>query len=208
MKPEDFWDEEAILKDLLFESNMPLTQVAKEMDKSQKELNALLKRYGLTWVRRNNRKLSRGHAALLGIMQNLLPNETIVTEHHIGDRLKLDIYCPTYNIAAEYHGRQHFFYSNLFHGSIDDFEEGVRRDKKKEEMCKDLGIALIAFRFCDKLTEQAVFERMLEAIKNTDYVPKERVSTFKGNHYYEKMKVKAREQRKLRYREIKKKNES
>ena len=209
MKNEEFWEVESILKDLLFESNMPLASISKELEISQKDLNILLNKMGLKWVKANSRKLSRGHAALTSIMQNILPNEEIVNEYHIGDRLRLDVYCQSYALAAEYHGRQHFFYSNLFHKDLEDFNESVERDRKKEQMCKDNGIALIVFRFCDKLTEDAVFERMLEAIRSTPRVEIEKVKkNFKGNFYYEKMKINNREYKKARYRELKKRNGS
>jgi hypothetical protein len=204
MKSAEFWEEDSILKDLLFQTNMSLSDVAEELDLTRYELNKRLKEHGLEWVKRKNRKLSRGHAALLGIMQSLLPGEEIVVEHHVGERLMLDIYCPSYKLAAEYHGRQHFFYSNLFHQSPEDFKRSQQRDERKIELCKEQGIALIAFRFCDKLTEEAVFERMLEAIKETAPVEPEKKNTFKGNHYYEKMKHRNREYRKAQYRELKK----
>ncbi len=206
MKDEEFWEQEAILKDLLFQSNLSQTEIAKELGIDQREMNALLKEHGLEWVKRSNRKLSRGHAALYQIMQNILPHEEIVLEHPLGDRLRLDIYCPSYNLAAEYHGRQHFFYSNLFHSDLEDFQAGVERDQKKEQMCREQGISLVVFRFCNKLSEQAVFERMLEAIRSTPAVEKvEPVKKqFKGNHYYEKMKHQNREYQRARYRELKK----
>jgi len=207
MRDEEFWKKEAVLKDLLFESNLSLAEIANQLYLTRPELNILLKKNGLEWVRRNNRKLSRGHAALTQMMRNILPNEEIVNEFHIGDRLRLDIYCPSYNLAAEYHGRQHFFFSNHFHDSIQDFEESVERDRKKEEMCREKGIALVVFRFCDKLNEEAVFRRMLEAIKETPKVELEKPkNTFKGNHYYEKMKQNNKDYRKAKYRELKRKN--
>ena len=207
MRDEEFWKKEAVLKDLLFDSNMSLADIAKNLYLTRPELNSFLKRNGLDWVRRNNRKLSRGHAALTQMMKNILPNEEIVNEFHIGDRLRLDIYCPSYKLAAEYHGRQHFFYSNHFHGSMQDFEESVERDRKKEEMCREQGIALVTFRFCDTLSEEAVFRRMLEAIKETPQVNIEKQrKTFKGNHFYEKMKQSNKDYRKAKYKELKRKN--
>lgn len=209
MRDEEYWKKEAVLKDLLFDSNLSLGDIAKNLYLTRPELNQLLKKNGLDWVRRNNRKLSRGHAALTQMMRNILPNEEIVNEYHIGNRLRLDIYCPSYNLAAEYHGRQHFFYSNHFHGSIEDFEASVERDRLKEEMCREHGIALVVFRFCDKLDEETVFRRMLEAIKQTPRVEVQaNKNTFKGNHYYEKMKQSNKDYRKAKYRELKRRNGS
>lgn len=205
MKPDEYYDLDAILKDYLFETNLSVSEIAAEVGEDPVYLSKHIKKIGLDWVRRNNRKLSRGHAALTQLMQNLLPNEEIINEHHIGERLMLDIYCPTYQLAAEYHGRQHFFYSNHFHKDQDDFKAGQERDERKEELCREKGIALVVFRFTDKLEESAVFERMMEAIQNTPYIreDKPQKNSFKGNHYYEKMKQRNREYRKQRYRDYK-----
>jgi hypothetical protein len=204
MKSDEFYDLDAILKDYLFETNLSVSEIAAELQEDPVYLAKHIKKIGLDWVRRNNRKLSRGHAALTQLMQNLLPNEEIVNEFHIGERLMLDIYCPTYQLAAEYHGRQHFFYSNHFHKDQADFKASQERDARKEELCREKGIALVVFRFTDKLEESAVFERMMEAIQTTPYVREDKPkNSFKGNHYYEKMKQRNREYRKQRYRDYK-----
>jgi hypothetical protein len=208
MRDEEFWKKEAVLKDLLFESNLSLAEIANQLYIARPELNVLLKKNGLEWVRRNNRKLSRGHASLTQMMQKILPNEEIVNEFHIGERLRLDIYCPSYKLAAEYHGRQHFFYSSHFHKDMDVFHDSVERDRRKEELCREMGISLVVFRFCDKMDEEAVFRRMLEAIKATPRIdlPKSK-KIYKGNHYYEKVKKQNKDYRKAKYRELKRKNE-
>jgi hypothetical protein len=80
MRDEEFWKKEAVLKDLLFESNLSLAEIANQLYLTRPELNVLLKKNGLEWVRRNSRKLSRGHASLTKMMQKILPNEEIVNE--------------------------------------------------------------------------------------------------------------------------------
>jgi len=210
MDTGDFWDEDAVLTDLLFTTNMSISDIAKELDWNTAKTSQRIKQLGLEWVRRKDRKLSRGHAALTDIMKKLLPGEEVINEHHIGERLMLDIYCPKYKLAAEYHGRQHFFYSNLFHKDKYDFEQGQLRDERKIELCKEQGIALIVFRYCDKLTDDAVFERMLEAIRSAPEAPKMERRTMKGNPFYEKMKQRNSDYRKQTYRKMKnkRKNES
>lgn len=204
MKSEEFWDEDAIIKDLLFEGNLSIAAIGEQIGWNRAQTAKRIKQLGLDWVKRKDRKLSRGHAALTEIMQRLLPGETIVNEHHIGERLMLDIYCDKYRLGAEYHGRQHFFYSNLFHKSKEDFHAQQARDERKMLLCQEQGIALVVFRFNDELTDDAVFDRMIEAIKSTPYVePEKKKNTFKGNHFYEKQKAKQREYRKQKYREYK-----
>lgn len=204
MKALDYWDEDAILTDLLFDSNKSIAEIARELDWSQADTTKRIKDLGLSWVRRNNKKLSRGHAALTEIMRRLLPGEEIINEHHVGERLMLDIYCPKYKVAAEYHGRQHFIYNSFHFKSYAEFEAAQARDERKIELCKEQGIVLIAFRFNDKLSDEAVFERLLEAIRSTPAVEKkETTSNFKGNPYYEKMKQRQREHNKAAYQRMK-----
>jgi hypothetical protein len=208
MRPDQFWDDDAILKDLLFTTNMSIAQIAKELDWTQSKTSQRIKQLGLSWVKRNNRKLSRGHAALVTIMQKLLPGEEIVLEHHVGERLMLDIFCPGFNLGAEYHGRQHFFYSNLFHKDKQDFIDGQKRDERKIELCEQKGIALVVFKFSDKLTEDFVFRKLLDAINNSKPIVKEKASSVKGDPYYEEVKRRNSEYRKKKYKELKEKYKS
>lgn len=200
-------EQDDLLKDLLFNTNLPLTKIAEELGWTKYQLNKRMNYLGLNWVKRYYKKLSRGHAALLKIMQNLLPGEEVVTEHHIGERLMLDVYCPKYKIAAEYHGRQHFEYVEHFHNTKQDFIDGQARDERKAELCKEQGIALIVFRYNDTLTEEVVFDRMLTALRSRPEPKKEDTPEpprFKGNAYYEKMKRKNREYQKAQYQKLKK----
>ena len=200
-------EKDELLRDLLFETNLSLTKIAEELGWTQYHLNKRINALGLSWVKRHYRKMSRGHAALYKIMENLLPGEEVVTEHHIGERLMLDVYCPKYKVAAEYHGRQHFEYVSYFHKDRQDFIEGQKRDERKMELCKEQGIALIVLRYNDTLTEEVVFDRLLNAIRNTPYRAENKElqkPRFKGNAYYEKMQRKNREYRKAQYQKLKK----
>lgn len=200
---EEFWNEDAILKDLLFETNLSVAAIGEQIGYNRAQTVQRINQLGLDWVRRKDRKLSRGHGALTEIFKQLLPNETIINEHHIGERLMLDIYCDSYKLAAEYHGRQHFFYSNLFHNDINDFKAQQKRDERKAELCKELGIALVVFRYNDVMTTDIVYGRILEAIKVTPKTKMLKPSRYKGNLYYEASKQKQRDRRKQQYREYK-----
>lgn len=202
-------DDTEYMVDLLMETSMSLTEIAKELGWTINALNKKINQLGLNWIKTRHKKMSRGQAALTDLMQKLLPNESIVSEHHIGDRLKLDIYCPKYKIAAEYHGRQHFYYTGKFFNSKEDFEEAVERDEKKATLCQEQGIALLVFRYNDKLTEEAVFSRILEAIKN--YVPSEEKTNKYNNKiseskFYQDAKKRYNTIQRKRYKELKEKN--
>lgn len=201
---DDLNDDNEFLIDLLFDTKMSLTQIAKELDISIVELKKRMNSLGLSWLKEHHKKMSRGQLALTNIMKKLLPGEEVLNEFHIGDRLKLDVYCPKYQIAAEYHGRQHFFYTQRFFDSKYEFEEAQKRDKKKAELCKEKGIALIVFRYNDLLTEQSVYDRMLDAIRSSEYVPEnKKTKSIKNNPAYIKAKKINSERRKKYYKTMK-----
>lgn len=197
-------DDLEFLVDLLFETNMPLSKIAEELDVSVVHLKKLIDQLGLSWITNSRKKMSRGQTALTLIMQKILVGEKIVNEYTIADGMRLDVYCPKYKIAAEYHGRQHFFYTSRFFASRYEFEQAQLRDVKKAAYCKDNGIALIVFRYNDLLTEDVVYNRMLEAIRETDYVPKSAAKkSSTSSPYYREMKKRNSDYKKTLYRKIK-----
>ena len=197
-------DDVEFLIDLLLETSLSVSAIARELDVTANEVNKKINQLGLSWMKQSRRKMSRGQTALTQIMQKLLPGEEIINEHHIGDRLKFDVYCPTYKIAAEYHGRQHFYYTSRFFDSKYEFEEAQKRDQKKVEYCKENGIALIVFRYNDSLTEDSVYNRMLAAIRSSEFVPdKKNKKSLTSNPYYQEAKKKNSEYRKSLYKKMK-----
>lgn len=192
------------LTDLIFDSKLSLSEIAKEFNFSLKELNDELVRLNLSWVKSSRKKMSRGQTALTAIMKKLFPGEMIVNEHHIGDRLRLDVFCPKYKLAAEYHGRQHFFYTERFFESKYEFIEAQKRDVKKAELCKQLGIILVTFRYNDDLTEQAVYNRMLEAIRLSEIEPViKHKKTLVNSEFYQQQKKKRSVYNKQAYKKLK-----
>jgi len=198
-------DDIDFLTDLLFETNLSVSAIAKEMDLSISEVNKMINNHGLSWLKDSRRKMSRGQAALTNIMQKLLPGEEIINEFHLGNKMKLDVYCPRFKLAAEYHGRQHFYYTSRFFESKYDFDEAQKRDEIKARYCHDNGIALVVFRYNDSLTEQIVYDRMLDAIRDTPIEPlaKKKKYSVVNSDFYQDMKKKNSEYRKSIYRKMK-----
>lgn len=208
-KWEEHQDDDEFLTDLLFESNLSLSDIAKELSISLNKLNKRINQLGLSWIKERHKKMSRGQTALTLVMKKLFPGETIVNEFHIGERLKLDVYCPKYKLAAEYHGRQHFFYTQRFFESKYEFEEAKKRDDKKIELCKKNGITLVIFRYNDQLTEDSVYDRMLFAIRNSEWVPPTVAKkTIKNNPAYVQAKRRNSENRKAYYKKMKEKRKN
>lgn len=60
-------------------------------------------------------------------------------------RQSIDFYLPQYNIGIEYQGRQHFYSKTKFN-----YNDTIRRDRNKLELCISNGIKLYYFTFEDK----------------------------------------------------------
>lgn len=198
---EEFLEKDSQLIELLFESNYSVSKIAEILEWSQAQTSKRIRELGLTWVRRSDKKMSRGHAALTAMVKKLLPGVEVINEHHIGERLMLDIYCPKYKLALEFHGRQHFFFNTHFYRTYDDFRLAQERDIRKEELCKRQGITLVTFCYNERLTEDDVFNRILHAIKLSanEEAPvaakkyKTQSTPLKGNPVYEEAKRKRKE---------------
>lgn len=149
------------------------------------------------------RKLSKGHQELFEIVKSLLPNDPVVVEHHLGERLFLDIYCPSKKIGFEFHGRQHFEFVLHFHGTYDDFLDSIRRDERKAALCKEQGISLVVFTYEDVLTKDLVFSKMIESLNETPAVELPQKPSRKNNEFYEAAKQRNREYRKKLYQQMK-----
>jgi hypothetical protein len=196
--------QDLLLVDLLTDTNLSMVEIATELVCSEGDVRKRIKELGLGWIRRQRGFASRGQASLTQALRKLLPGEEIRTEEHIGERLKLDVYCPRYNMAAEFHGRQHFEYNSFFHNEMEDFHDSVKRDERKQQICNDLGIVLVVFRYNDDLSEDAVFNRLIDAIKSAPPTPvEEKKSTWTGP-YYDAMKKRQKEYRKKMYDQMKK----
>jgi hypothetical protein len=188
---------------------MSLSEIAREVGWPISKLNQKINQLGLNWLKESRKKVSRGQTALTNIMKKLLPSEKIVNEFYLEDNLRLDVYCPSYKLAAEYHGRQHFYYTSKFFESRYEFEEALKRDQKKINLCKEKGIALVVIRYNDELTEQSVFDRMLAAIREAPHVKEEKVkNNVYSSDYYKESKKRLSEQRKKAYRLMKEKRKN
>lgn len=199
----------ARIKSFLFESNLSLSQIANELLISYEELDKSIKRLGLSWVKDHRRKMSKGQTVLTSVLKKLIPGETIVNEFHVGERLKLDVYCPSYKLGAEYHGIQHFKYIERFHEFREDFLESQKRDERKAELCKEQGIVLVVFRYDDKLTEDAVYDRILSALRTSSYTVRARdKKSITKNAYYQQAKKKNSDKKKKLYRKLKEKKKN
>lgn len=197
-------DERHVIADLLFQTNLSYREIGEEIDKHETYVIAVVKELGFEWVRRKGRKMSRGASALTHIFKELIPGVEIINEHHVGERLMLDIYCPKYKIGAEYHGRQHFYYTGHFHKTKEEFNASQLRDERKIELCNDQGISLVVFRYNDDLTEDTVFNRIMDTLRDTEF-PEKAIAKKKKpkNAYYEEAQGRRRVYWRQQYKKLK-----
>jgi very-short-patch-repair endonuclease len=204
---KDELSDKEYLTHLLFETDKSLADIARTLEISLNDLNSTLKKLGLSWIKDHRRKMSKGQTILTSIVKKLLPGEKVINEHHIGDRLKLDVYCPKYKLGLEFHGIQHFKYSPLFFESKDAFLEAQKRDDKKIALCKEQGIALVVFRYNDNISEDVVYDRILFAIRQNpvsdDQQKKFKKPSIKDNPSYQKAKKIRSENSKKYYKQLK-----
>lgn len=201
----DIWNDKYVLADMLFDTNKSLDEIAEYFETTKSIVCNQIKLLGLEWVRRSDHKVSRGQSSLTCQLKKLLPRENIVNEYQLGDRLRIDVYCPAYKLAVEYHGRQHYEWISMFHPTYDDFKRAQQRDEDKLTMCKEQGIVLVAFRYDDDLSEDAVFDRILSALKTAEPValkPK-MIPTYKTSPQYQEAKLKRNQYAKALRKKIK-----
>lgn len=85
------------------------------------------------------------------IIDELYPYEAILEEFFVpGDSLYIDFFLPRKRLAVEVHGRQHYEYSEFFHGSKKKFKQSQERDSRKKHWCELNGIKLIEIAYDDK----------------------------------------------------------
>lgn len=102
----------------------------------------------------------RKRFAKYGIVENTRPDWLISTK---GERLELDFYLERLGIAIEVQGGQHFEFTPVFHASEWDFQEQVRRDKDKLEVCQQVGIDLLYV--CKKSDVEVVLTACYDVLK-------------------------------------------
>lgn len=77
--------------------------------------------------------------------------------------LPFDFYLPDYNICIEYNGEQHYRAVEYF-GSAKSFRKQKKRDKIKEQYCKNNNIKLIIIPYTQFNSINKILDNMLETV--------------------------------------------
>jgi len=115
------------------------------------------KRIGEAWT---------NETTLYLIVQSLFPNTTILRHYRPAflQGLELGLFIKELNIGIEYQGIQHF--KPVAHwGGERAFRQLKARDKRKQELCKRVGIDIVYFTYKDDLTNELVLRRIKEKAK-------------------------------------------
>lgn len=115
---------------------------------------------------------SYGCEELYTLCTILYPTLTIIREHCIGNRLRVDIFIKELNVALEFDGQQHKEFNKHFHQYDEKFMYSKQRDNKKEISCNKLGIHLL--RFTEVPTKDYLYNLIEKASQKTQFVIKKK----------------------------------
>lgn len=139
---------------------------------------------------------SKGQSKLAQLVQSLFPNKLVEQEHYI-QGFRYDVFVPHIPLVLEYHGRQHFEYVDFFHTNQEGFLDMQLRDKQKEELCEEHGIAYAVFRYDEELDLDSVYEAVKWAMETVDE------DAAPPKTYEERVQEHRRERNRERYQEAK-----
>lgn len=86
-----------------------------------------------------------------------------------GRNLELDCYNPELRYAVEYNGIQHYQYTKKYHKKPEDFENQIKRDHLKADLCEKNGVYLITVPYSVALgdIEAYIRRRLPESIDDS-----------------------------------------
>lgn len=112
------------------------------------------------------KKISKGQALLSRILEEETGHEFFfdqwpewLVNPKTNRRLQLDCSCPTLAIAGEYQGKNHYVFSEHFHGTVDKFHQQVARDDFKRRKCDECGMYLVTVPYWVRFDKMRDFVR-------------------------------------------------
>lgn len=200
-------EEKALIKFLANSGTCTYTEIAEKLHAKSSQINAYCLINNLTTNILKSK--SRGEEELESLLIKKFGSNDILSQFHIGEKLKLDFFSKSTNLGFEFDGLQHFKETSFFK---EDFSHRQYLDKRKNEICFELGITLIRFSYKDKLNTELLEERisLVSALQETTELLKIKETNgkkgdwfFKKEDYKQKQLDKAREYRKIKYQKNK-----
>lgn len=108
---------------------------------------------------------SKGEREVAKILTEL--GTSFIQQHKLQNRRYspvLDFYLPSYNLGIEYDGEQHFKPARFGGISLEKAKKGLRtiqqRDKRKDDLCKQLEIDLLRIKYTDNNIRQKIAQHL------------------------------------------------
>lgn len=127
----------------------------------------------------------------------MFPNTVIEHDFHLKHGLKIDFLVRSVvSFGIEIDGEQHYNYCARYHRDKKDFDEQKRRDKRKDDLCRDQGIPLLRIDARGGLEPGHVLEQLMVFLDGVE-IPEKK---YTKQDYY---KNKNKEYRQLAYKRMK-----
>ena len=127
----------------------------------------------------------------------------ILEEFQVGEGLRLDFYLPELKLGIEVQGSQHYEFIEFYHGDKEGFDDSKKRDRRKIELCSMQGIAIVYFKYDDKLSKEFILRASSEALSSFEKMNSIVKEDLKQLEYRKIRLEKARQIRKDRYKKWK-----
>lgn len=117
----------------------------------------------------NNKRHSTGSNVLYKTLVDQFGEEDIIEEfnsewlinNQTGNRMYVDFYIKSLNVAVEYDGEQHFKYIPFIHRNYKNFFNQVCRDRLKDKQLAEHGIKIIRFKYDEPLSRSYIVNKIL-----------------------------------------------
>jgi len=96
----------------------------------------------------------------LEMAKKIFPIARVIENYPLGNRQFLDVYVKDFKIGIEVDGQQHSVRFHFFNKDESDFQLQKMLDKKKETICKELGIMLIRINYDEKVTKELILSKL------------------------------------------------
>jgi very-short-patch-repair endonuclease len=109
--------------------------------------------------------ISKAQVEIYELVRSLFPHARVIMNYPLGNRQTIDIFVKDFNIGIEVDGKQHDNFVEFFHKNLLGFNIQKLLDRKKEVLCKELGIVLVRIKYDKGVNKDTLLRRIKEAIK-------------------------------------------
>lgn len=120
---------------------------------------------------------SKAERRIYKLLSKALPSTAIETEYFVkteGQRLFFDLYLPTFKVAIEIQGEQHYEEVPFFHGNSEEvrkinFSNQKERDRIKRELTEyGLGLIILDYKEAMSINEMGLIKLLKKEVARRD----------------------------------------